>query len=131
MTQRRHLHSRRPAGIDILAACNDPNLFGRQCRHRDSWRAWFAFLASLFALPLTDEQLELFQKHTGRTAPPPTPLHEAWLCVGRRGGKSFILALIAVYLACCKSWLGYLGPGEVATVMVIAADRRQARVIMR
>ena len=51
--------------------------------------------------------------------------------VGRRGGKSLILALIAVFLACFIDWLPYLAPGERGTVMVIAADRRQARVIYR
>ena len=56
---------------------------------------------------------------------------EAWLVIGRRGGKSFILATIAVYLACFKDWRRYLGPGEIATIPVIAADRRQARVLLR
>ena len=51
--------------------------------------------------------------------------------IGRRGGKSFILAVIAVFLACFKDWRPFLGPGEVGTIMIIAADRRQARVIMR
>ena len=54
-----------------------------------------------------------------------------WLVVGRRGGKSFMLALIAVYLACFRDWRPNLAPGERATVMVIAADKRQARTIMR
>ncbi len=36
-----------------------------------------------------------------------------------------------MYLACFIAYAGYLAPGEVATVMVIAADRRQARVVMR
>ena len=58
-------------------------------------------------------------------------MHEAWLCIGRRGGKSFILAVVAVFLACFKDWRPYLGPGEVATIMIIARDRRQARVIKR
>ena len=51
--------------------------------------------------------------------------------IGRRGGKSFTLALIAVFLAAFRDWRPYLAPGERATIMVIAADRRQARVIMR
>src|SRR5262249_21586064 len=85
----------------------------------------------LFALPLSDEQLELYRKHTGRSAPPTMPFSEAWLVVGRRGGKSFVLATIAIFLACFKDWRKYLGPGEVGTVMIIAGDRGQARVIMR
>ena len=56
---------------------------------------------------------------------------EAWLVVGRRGGKSFALALIAVFLAAFHKWQDRLGPGERGIVMVIAADRRQARVILR
>src|SRR5262249_15501148 len=48
-----------------------------------------------------------------------------------RGGKSFALALIAVFLACFGDWQQYLGPGERGTIMIVAADRQQARVIMR
>ena len=50
---------------------------------------------------------------------------------GRRAGKSFVLALTAVFLACFVDWRQFLAPGEFATVMIIAADRRQARTIMR
>lgn len=116
--------------MNILDAIDDPNVFGAHFR-ADTWGAWRAFLAALFALPMTTEQLAIFQKCTGRAAPSTTPLQEAWLCIGRRGGKSFVLAVIAVFLACFKDWRKYLGPGERATVMIVAADRRQARVIMR
>ena len=40
-------------------------------------------------------------------------------------------ALVAVYLACFRDYRGMLAPGEVATVMLIASDRKQARVVMR
>jgi hypothetical protein len=50
---------------------------------------------------------------------------------GGRSGKSFMLALVAVYLACFRDWQPHLSPGEVGTIMVIACDRRQARAIMR
>ena len=46
-------------------------------------------------------------------------------------GKSFVLACIAIFLACFRDWRPFLGPGEVGTIMIIAADRRQPRVIMR
>ena len=116
--------------MNILQAIADPKVFAAYFRD-SSWDAWRAFLAALFGLPMTTEQLAIYQRHTGRTAPPTAPSHEAWLCIGRRGGKSFVLACIATFLACFKDWRPFLGPGEVATVMVIAADRRQARVIMR
>jgi tRNA threonylcarbamoyladenosine modification (KEOPS) complex Pcc1 subunit len=41
------------------------------------------------------------------------------------------LATIAVFPAAFKDWRRYLAPGEVGVIMIIAADRRQARVIMR
>jgi hypothetical protein len=116
--------------MNILQALDDPNVFGPFFKS-PTWNVWRVFLAALFALPMTDEQLAIYQKYTGRTKAPTQPLHEAWLVIGRRGGKSFILATIAVFLACFKDWRPYLGPGEAATVMIIARDRRQARVIKR
>ena len=116
--------------MNILDAIRDPKVFGEHFRG-DTWDAWRAFLCALFALPMTDEQLALYQKHTGRSTPPPTPLRESWLCCGRRSGKSFMLACVAVFLAAFEDWRPFLGPGEIGTVMIIAADRRQSRVIMR
>lgn len=117
--------------MDILKACRDPNLFAPWFKDVATWQAWFAFLAALFALPMTDEQLAIYRKHTGRNEPPTEANTEAFPIVGRRGGKSFIMALIAVFLACFREYRPYLQPGERATVLVIAADRRQARIIVR
>jgi hypothetical protein len=118
--------------FDILQACRDPKIFAQHFqRGRDSWNAWFVFLAALFALPMTESQLAIYQQHTGRTNPPTTPANEAWLCIGRRGGKSFMLALIAVFLACFRDWRPFLGPGELGTIMIVAQDRKQSRTIMR
>ena len=117
--------------LSILDACDDPELLGRWFRDRSTWAAWFAFLAALFGLPMAPEQQEVYRRHTGREGLPGAPFGECWLACGRRSGKSFTLALIAVFLACFRSYSEFLGPGERGTVMVIAADRRQARVIMR
>lgn len=116
--------------MNILQACADPNLFAPWFTRGD-WTAWRAFLAALFGLPMDDEALTLYRNHTGRSVAPEGIGEEAWLVIGRRGGKSFIMALVAVYLATFKEYRQHLQPGERATVMVIAADRRQARVIMR
>ena len=116
--------------MNILDALDDPKVFGPYFQ-AETWRPWRVFLAALFGLPLTPEQLAIYSKHTGRSTPPSAPSHEAWLCIGRRGGKSFVLAVIAVYLASFRDWRPFLGPGEVATIMIIARDRRQARVIKR
>jgi len=116
--------------MNIIQALDDSNVFGGHFRGGTS-DAWRTFLAALFALPLTPEQLKVYQRHTGRSAPPTEPAQEAWLVCGRRAGKSLILATIAVFLAAFCDWRRFLGPGELATIMIIARDRRQARVIKR
>jgi phage terminase large subunit-like protein len=80
---------------------------------------------------MTYEQSAIYRECTGRTQAPTEPVQESYLIVGRRGGKSFLLALVGVYLACFRNYRAYLAPGERGTVMVIAADRRQARIILR
>jgi hypothetical protein len=117
--------------VNILDTIQDEELFARWFRDKATWQAWFAFIAALFGVPMTPEQLATYEACTGRTEAPTQPLTEAWLICGRRAGKSFILALVAVFLACFKSYTEFLGPGERATVMVIATDRRQARTIFR
>ena len=116
--------------FSILDCINDDALFGRFFR-ACTWDAWRVFLGVLFGLPLSERQLDIYRKHTGRQTPPTSLLHEAWLVVGRRGGKSFVLALIAVFMATFKDWRPFLGPGEIGTLMVVCQDRRQARTIMR
>jgi hypothetical protein len=114
----------------ILGALDDPAVFGSVFRDPATWAAWRAFLAALFALPMTDEQLAIYRECTGRTEPPSTPAAEAWLVCGRRAGKSFTLALTAIYLATFRDYRQFLAPGERATIMIIAQDRKQARIIM-
>lgn len=115
----------------IIEACADPALFARWFRDPDTWLAWFVFLKALFGLPMSDSDRSLFRQCTGRDVPPAGGVREAWLVVGRRGGKSIVLALIAVFLGCFIDWSPYLAPGERGTVMVIATDKKQARAIYR
>jgi hypothetical protein len=118
----------RPTILDAMA---DPAVFGPWFTPPSPWRAWQGFLAALFALPMDETLVERYRIHTSRQAPPARPAREGWLVVGRRGGKSRIAALVAVYLATLKDYRALLAPGERAVVMVIAADRRQARVVFR
>jgi hypothetical protein len=80
---------------------------------------------------MSPDQLSSYQKHTGRTVPPTRPSNEVWLICGRRAGKSFVLALIAVYLATFYDYRKYLAPGERATVLCFGANAKQARIIFR
>ncbi len=117
--------------LTIIECLDDPALFGRAFQPTSAWCAWRAFLTALFGLPMTADQMALYRRHTGRARPPAAPAQEAWVVVGRRGGKSRIAALVAIWLACFRDYRAVLAPGEPGTLMVIAADRRQARVVFR
>jgi hypothetical protein len=110
----------------ITQFMTDHNVFGREFAG-DSWNAWKALLSGFYGETCTD--IEMFFALTQR--PPEGPYNELWLVIGRRGGKSNAAALIAVYEAFLKDHRGKLARGEMATVMVVAADRRQARTIFR
>jgi len=117
--------------MTILDAIHDPHLFRPLFKSLDSWRAWIVVLKAIFALPMEETDRLLFRQITGRETSPVEQVQECWFVVGRRGGKSFIVALIAVFLACFRDYRPFLGPGERGVIMIVATDRKQARVIMR
>ena len=85
--------------MNIIKAMTDPNLFGRHFQPLDSWEAWIVVLSAVFGLPMNRKQRRIFKKLAGFDYKPGRSPVELWLTVGRRGGKSKIVALIAVYLA--------------------------------
>jgi hypothetical protein len=115
----------------IFDVIGNKQLWAPWFRDTLTWRSWFTFLRVLFGLPLEAADLDLFQQCTGRQKPAPGGYVEAWLICGRRAGKSFVLALVAVFLAVFRSWSAYLAPGELGVIKVIAVDRKQARQIHR
>lgn len=114
----------------IIQAAADPVIWKDQFRDHRTWANWFTLVKSLFGLPLDASELQLFTECTGRSKPLTTRAKEGWLIVGRRGGKSRILAFIAAYLATFVDWTPFLVPGEVGVISVIASNRKQCRSIM-
>jgi hypothetical protein len=121
------------ADVTILDAVHHPKIWAPwfERGEKANWASWFGFLRIVFGLPLVPGDLDLYRECTGREEAPESGFTEVWLVCGRRAGKSFILALIACFLALFRDWSPYLAPGELGTVMVLARDRRQARVIFR
>ena len=113
---------------NILRVMQDPAIFG-PFFEGDSWKSWSVFLKSLFALPFTGEEIDVYRKHTGRHSNPEEVAREAWLVVGRRGGKSRIAAILAVFLAIFQNYSKFLAPGERGILMVLATDRNQAQIV--
>ena len=117
--------------MDIISALKDKNLFKPLFRNLETWWSWITALKVIFGLSLTGDELALYQRCTGREKPPTRPFKEIFLIVGRRGGKSFIVSVIAVFLAIFKDYSKYLSPGERGTIMILAVDRKQAGIILR
>jgi hypothetical protein len=120
--------------ISIIDAMNSKTLFAPWfkpgiLRQRDSWGPWKTFLKALFGLPMTAEELETFRRFTGHRRAPTTQFTEAFIVAGRRAGKSRISAMIGAFLAGFRNYDGVLSPGEVGVVMLLAADKRQARIL--
>lgn len=95
-----------------------------------TWRFWHIVLGVLFGLSLTPEQEAVALRHTGRSRLFSEPIRELFLCVGRRGGKSRIIAFIATFLACFCDYSSVLAPGETGVVLLVAPSQRQARVLL-
>src|ERR1700680_4390772 len=108
--------------MNILAALDDRNLLGASIRDAESWKPWRALLTAAFGLPLSEDQLALFRQCTGRRVPPGAAASYLWLVIGRRGGKSFAMALIAVFLAVFRAWRRYLSPGSRAILLFFGHD---------
>lgn len=92
-----------------------------------SWDAWRSFWKAVYGLPMDPADVERFTRHTGRTAVPESQVREAWMIVGRRGGKSRMAVLAALHLGIRTDYTKRLAPGERAGIPIISASQLQAR----
>src|SRR5262245_4505301 len=115
----------------IIEAIKNGKLFGSLPRFKslETWTTWLVVLKAMFGLPMTAAEMAIFNRHTGRASVPSGGSKENFLIVGRRGGKSFISALIGVFIACFFSFTEYLTTGERGTVLILAVDKAQAKVV--
>ena len=115
--------------VTIRQALEDPNLLGAVLEG-PSWQAWRAILIATMGEPLTEDELEIFTKFTGRKVAPTQRVDELWCAVGRRGGKSRAMAALAIYLAGLCDHRDRLDRGERGVVLLIAPDMKQAKVLL-
>jgi hypothetical protein len=80
--------------MTIIDGIEDSNLFRPFFQDLQTWTGWLVFLKALFGLPMTEHDEAKYRALTHREHPPNQQAEEAWLVVGRRGGKSFIVALV-------------------------------------
>lgn len=116
--------------MNIIDALDDPRFFKPLFKDPSTWRSWRVFLKSLFGIPITDRtEKRIFRSCTGLSKQPKGRAKESFCIVGRRGGKSFTSALIAVWLATFKDWSKSMTVGERGAIFIIANDKAQAKII--
>lgn len=95
-----------------------------------TWRAWETYLQALFSLEKPSQaQFRVFQDSTGLRQWPGNGFKESYVVCGRRGGKSTIVSVIAIFLALFRDWSEVLSKGEKGYIFVIAVNKSQGKII--
>lgn len=111
--------------VPMRAALSDPDLFGRVLEG-DSWAAWRILLVAAMGEALTDDERVVFAGLTGREREPLERVEEFWAIIGRRGGKTRAIAVLAAYIAALVDFTDVLAPGERASLPIMSASVWQA-----
>jgi len=112
--------------ITVREALESPAYFGGQLSC-DTWRSWRIVLIAIAGEQLTRAERVVFKALTGRGREPREPVSEFWAVIGRRGGKSLAMAVLAAYLAACVDHRRALAPGERGVIPILATSTEQAR----
>lgn len=92
-------------------------------------------LRSLYGLPLSIEQIEIYRKLTtnDEVFEHNAEKSEADLAVGARGGKSFLVSIITLFESIVKAdhWRKYLRKDEIGYAVITATRQRQCEDIIQ
>jgi hypothetical protein len=81
----------------MRAALSDPDLFGGVFAG-ESWAAWRVLLIAAMGEALTQAERVVFEMLTGRPTEPGERVDELWAVIGRRGGKTRSVAILAAFI---------------------------------
>lgn len=115
--------------ITLRQALVDPQLIGSVLAG-DSWATWKCLLIASMGEALTDREREVFKRITGGPDREPTTMVEEMAgIIGRRGGKTRAISVLATYIAgLCEH--PALVRGERGVLLIIAPDQRQADIVL-
>jgi hypothetical protein len=114
--------------ITLRKALQDPNLLG-DVLGGESWFAWQTLLLAAMGEALVPDELAVFTQLTARTQAPLQRVEEFVGVIGRRGGKSRAISVLATYIAgLCKH--PALVAGERGVLLIIAPDQKQADIVL-
>jgi hypothetical protein len=127
MTRPRIRHRLTPQ-TSLREALSDQQLLG-DVLSGPSWQAWRVLLTASMGEQLTDDERQLFKQLTGRDREPLQRVEEFVGVIGRRGGKSRSISVLATYLAgLCRH--PTLVPGERGIVLIVAPDMQQSDIVL-
>lgn len=109
---------------NIIEFVTDPQLLGLSISPAQA-----TLLKSIYGLPLTRDEHDIWHECTGRTAYKAKPFREATIITGARGGKdSRILTPILAYEAVFGGHDQALSRGEHGIIPLVAQDQRATRI---
>jgi hypothetical protein len=111
--------------VTMRHALEDPDLFGAILPGA-SWASWRILLIAAMGEELTAAERETFAGLTGREREPLERVDELWCVIGRRGGKTRPIAVLAAYIAALVDFGDILAPGERASLPIMSASMWQA-----
>jgi hypothetical protein len=117
--------------VSLAQAMRDPNLLGAPFQAPSFW-PWHAVAKLISGEQLETREAELFHECTGRSKLPTRPVKRLIVLGGRRTGKDRFESPVAVHRAALSgNWKSVMSAGEQASVILIGADKKQARILRR
>ena len=92
----------------------------------ETWRAWRVLLIAIAGEELTASERAIFRTLTDREREPVEQVEEFWGVIGRRGGKTRAMAVLAAFVAACVDHRHVLAPGERGVLPILAVSTAQA-----
>jgi hypothetical protein len=115
--------------ITLAAAMRDVNLLGTPFQAPTFW-TWHCIAKLLSGEKLDKREAKLFRECTGRTKLPKGPVKNLVFLSGRRSGKDRFMSAVAIHRAAlAANWQEILSPGEQGIVLLLGADKKQARIL--
>jgi hypothetical protein len=110
--------------VSIVDFVTDPQLLGLSISQPQE-----TLLRSIYGLPLSGSQQDIWQQCTGRETYPRHGFSEATIICGARSGKdSRIATPIAAFEASLGNHEKYLAKGERPVIPLVAQDMRGSRI---
>lgn len=112
--------------LPMRAALENKNVFGKILPGA-SWAAWRVLLIAAMGEELTPAERVTFKELTGRSYEPEERVEEFWAIIGRRGGKTRAIAVLAAYISCFLDFSDLLAPGEYAQLPILSQTVDQSQ----